>query len=785
MSTGADIVRVWRSVARLRISIAAVVVCLSVGWIVVLCVGVAPASAAEGCGNERVREEQNSQFLPECRAYEMVSPLGSIPDYYAQASSEVPFPGLTLSSVAGDAVAYDSLYSISGAGSSGEALLARRGMDGWSTEEMVPPQSASGNPVPFSDCQPKVFFSPDLSQSILSDGFVGDRQDKSPFAPCEVDQPALVEGEPSGGFTNIFLRGEAPGSYQLVNVTPAGVAPQNAIFQDASSDFSHIVFGEEAELTPEASNALSLYEWDLYEWMEGALRLVTVLPDGTPTSGDMVNGQGRQITEALQVDGAIAGTATFTHGMSASGERVFFTTGGGLYLRMNAAQAQSAIAPGVTGTKVNGEQCMEPERACTIQLDASETGGAGGGGAFLYASADGSRAFFVDENALTAGSTSVSGKPDLYEYDLERPVGERLRDLTVDEQEPADVLGFSAASENGDYLYFVAEGALAGGQKGKPNLYVDHEGAIAFIATLSPNLRNQYDWSEGGESMTYLGSEASPSGLFMAFNSTERLTGYDNAPREAGDCEEEACEELYLYDASDNQLSCVSCEGGAPIGATGINPVEVFYSPTEPRVQRRQVLNDGSVYFDSPDPLVTTDTNGAQDVYEYNGGSLYLISSGTSSAPAVFDEASPSGEDVFFVTGQSLVAADTDESASLYDARVGGGFPAQSARVESPVCGGVEACRSPLGEPPVEQFPASVGAAGPGNLQTAGSPPPGGGEKVVRELTRAQQLEKALAACAKKPKRKRASCRAAAQRKYGARQEGKVKSKHTAKKGEK
>ena len=85
---------------------------------------------------------------------------------------------------------------------------------------------------------------------------------------------------------------------------------------------------------------------------------------------------------------------------------------------------------------------------------------------------------------------------NLYEYDFAKPEGERLSDLTVDNTDPsgAGVLGLVTASEDGSYVYFVAEGKLSGeanseGEEavaGKPNLYLSHAGKVTFIATLAP-----------------------------------------------------------------------------------------------------------------------------------------------------------------------------------------------------------------------------------------------------------------------------------------------------------
>ena len=93
-------------------------------------------------------------------------------------------------------------------------------------------------------------------------------------------------------------------------------------------------------------------------------------------------------------------------------------------------------------------------------------------------------------------------------------------------------------------------------------------------------------------------------------------------------------------------------------------------SPRQPR----WVSENGQVFFDSLNGIVPEDTNATQNVYEYEDGHVYLISSPTSPYPSYFDDASPSGNDVFFTTYARLVGQDADELPDLYDARVDGGI---------------------------------------------------------------------------------------------------------------
>ena len=134
-------------------------------------------------------------------------------------------------------------------------------------------------------------------------------------------------------------------------------------------------------------------------------------------------------------------------------------------------------------------------------------------------------------------------------------------------------------------------------------------------------------------------------------------------------------------------------------------------------------------------------------------------------------EATPSGNDVFFLTAAQLLPQDTDTAFDIYDARVCSQespcltVPAQDA----PPCTTTEGCRP---SSPSEQAPGvsgSAGAVSTGNLPPAGKQEVRDAKSSTKPLTRAQKLANALAACRRQhrhSKKKRQACETHARKLY-------------------
>jgi hypothetical protein len=646
----------------------------------------------------------------------------------------------------------------------GNQYVARRGAGGGWTQVSV---NASGYENDYAE------FSGNLSAGVIG----------SP--------EQLTEGVPEG-YHNLYVRSigwrsTAEGSFEpqlepfepLITATPCvateefGSLLDNQLFHEplvvggnagagGVTAFSHLLFEADVRL-PSEPVPLKENECragnDLYDWVGGRLYLVNVLPNGEVEGSATFGRQGPSRDGSLspEVSGAISG----------NGSRIYWSAvkavavGGeyeeqpkALYVRENDTQPES---------EVEGGHCTEPAMACTVQVDAAEPGCVepecvGGGGEFWAASEDGAEVFFTDERRLTKDSTAGLGEPDLYEYDLEAPEGERLSDLSLPaEHEPgvhADVQGVVGTSSDGAYVYFVADGVLAeGAAPGNCNgsdeagqtcsLYVRHDGATRFIATLSGQ-DGDFTHGEGGNDGDWQAdpghrtAEVTPDGGSVVFMSRLPLTGYDNR------LEGTPLTEVFVYDAESGRLMCASCNpsGEAPVAPTlpefasdiagiwgSFLPVSDSHADYQPRV----ISGDGSrVFFDSVEPLVPQDKNGLLDVYEWEregsgscreaqsreaGGCVFSISGGQSSDNSYLIDASASGDDVFFVSRAQLVSADHGDDDVLYDARVGGVKPL--AEVE---CSGT-GCQGAPPAAPIFATPASVTFEGVGDYPEEPPPP--------------------------------------------------------------
>jgi WD40-like Beta Propeller Repeat len=736
---------------------------IRIGWlagILIAAGALTPALAAaqsSNCPNEALRSGVSAN-LPDCRAYEMVSPPnknGGEVDGGLILETE---PGPMQAAADGEAVTYASETTFTEAephsALGGTQYLSVRGPDGWSTRALTPRQALPYGRLDTSggsaDQNLYQGFSEDLSHGFLL-----------------ANEPAPVAGAPAGYF-NPYLEDTSSGAFSLLSsaippVQPPGNADagtgMTSEYAGVSADGSHVIFEVNDALTPKAVPG----RVNLYEWAGGHLELVSILPGGTPDAGGGLHvgdyevglgfgGPNEENEQGIHFN--------YSHAISTEGTHVFWT-GSGSPRQVYMHELTSGASR-------------------TVEVSASQkTNGSGPGGGdpngpesahYWTASADGSLVYFTSSQQLTNDSTAEPGASDLYQYNTHTGA---LIDLTVDPNpgQSAAVQGVMGASEDGSYVYFAASGALtpdAPVNQNYANLYVWHAGSIRFIATLSIFESEAKDWDQGTRART---SRVSPDGQYLAFQSDKPLTGYDNY----------GVMEVFEYDAGTDKLVCASCNPtGVPPTGESLVPEALHAGQNTlgwqtSTVQQRYLLDDGRLFFQSQDALLAQASNATQNIYEFEpdevadcrdagtGGCLYLISTGTSSEKSYFVDASSDGRDVFFITRQQLVPRDGDEALDLYDAREDGGF----SETVPPQCAG-EACRPPVSvAPSIYGAPSSATFSGLGNLTPAVTPTAPVVKKKTVAQERAEKLAKALKACEKKARKKRAGCGKQVRKRYG------------------
>jgi hypothetical protein len=574
------------------------------------------------CSNALLRTALSAQ-LPDCRAYELVTP----PDTNGRAPLGVESEGggstTRQVSPAGDKVPFrvegGSLPGLGGVGGlKGDPYLATRTPAGWSTVYTGPSPAEA---------------------SALSPGVPSPDQDYSFWLATE--GPTVL-----GKRATSYVR-YPDGHSELVGQGSLGIDPE-ATGTLITEGGGHIVFTTggfiepaqqlEPAAAPEGTQAI--YD----RTPDGITHVISLKPGNTPF---------------------VAGENAIYKGASADGLGIAFSVKNILYLRYN-NEATFEIGEGV---------------------------------AFAGIAEGGSRIFYMENGNLEAFDVP-SG-----------PVSEFAN--TAAAVIPVTI------SADGSTAYFVSESVVTGSganpedaepQAGGQNLYRSKEGQITFVGTVT-----ERDVAGGGPppgdglglwvgavtsgGLGMVPARTTPDGSVLVFKSRAPLTAYDS----------EGQAEIYRYDAGHNNLQCLSCNPTGTLAQSdatlqsesreGSELYAAFVWPENLRADGRRA------FFESTEPLVARDVDGKQDIYEWEDqgvgscahpeGCVYLISSPQSTRNEYLWAVSRSGDDVFFLSSDQLLGTDVSETTSIYDARVGGGFPEPA----SGECAG-EGCRPQLTPPP-------------------------------------------------------------------------------------
>jgi hypothetical protein len=636
---------------------------------------------AEPCPNEATRIGPSAN-LPDCRAYEQLTPLdkegAQEAFHYAGGSSTA-----VLASEDGEHLMLDAVATMWGAGPrAGQSpYFFSRAEGGWRMTAV-----ASQPEFGFNTPSPQVF-DPNLTRFGFESGFdtIGTESKDLEFRA----------GPPGGPYATV------------------ATVPRNKVggggWVAASADFSKLILQvEDRKLVEPPTTTKSGF--DLYEYSGGELRQVNA---GIGACGaSIVHGEEH------------AGAGSSAHSLSADGSRVFFEavpdSNGAqqavpgnncsepkhLYIRVDGAEtrdlgAVSFLAANEAGSEVllektSGEAhevlLYDTETTAETHLFAVHSDLREAHELRVSAGPKLTALYFASAEQLTPEAPSVPSEArDLYRYDIS---AEKLHFLVQATRSPNanSTSLIESVSPDGRYAYFGAE-AVSGLPGGAKRLH--------FSGTEGPELSAQVYRYDSAENVVECVSCASPS---------------DSEPR--------------LSSVLSTSEGRAHYNGGLPsYTAVSANGDFAFFSTPAALVPQDV---DGEIAPES-DSIVPTEyfsetTSPSSDIYEWRRsgvdgcshlqGCLALITNGRGGYLNLLLGSAHEGRDVFIYTRSQLLPQDNDTAGDIYDVRIGGGFPPPPPRPTE--CEG-DACSTPFAAPN-DPTPSSSTFHGAGNVLGATLP---------------------------------------------------------------
>jgi hypothetical protein len=630
-----------------------------------------------------------ARFLPDCRAYEMVSPVDKS-GANAEAVVTIPtgYPGsFDQSAFGGGKITYSAYRAFAQPESAPYAsqYIASRSDVGWSTEAISPPREG-----------PMLYLTGGLDYQFKA--FTADLC--SGWVLHETEN--LLASGAIEGYPNLYRRdncGAGAGTYEPMTkgLTP-GVEPHLffPVLQGFAVDGSRTFF-----MVSEESPA------PVYESRQGEENPVPIciLPNESPSTQSCSVGTGSSEIRLGNVFQAV----------SADGSRIYWSAGNSLYVRVEgegtvlvSTEASRFIAAAGDGSKVVylggplGNKLFEFDLE-TEELDLIAEGVQGVAGT----SSDASVVYFTSNKDL--GGDGEVGKPNLYR--ASEGVIEFIATLGPDALglfSPIAVQPLYRASRvapDGDQLVFMSRASLTdydnlGAQSGEPV-------AEVFI----------YDDSANGGAGALHCLSCNPTGARPTAG-TPGITGAAGYPAAA-----------YIPTWT-NQLYAprVISDDGSRVYFNSFDGLVARDVNGKRDVYQWEAVGSGKCEV------------GGYGYVASAGGCVNLISSGESPQHSEFVDSSADGDDIFFRTYEGLYAADPG-FLDIYDARIDGGFAPPP--VEQDECKG-EGCQPPGFVPPQDPTPPSA-------LPSEGNPPSVKAKKCPKGKHRAKRKGKIVCVKNKRP----------------------------------
>ena len=592
------------------------------------------------------------------RAYELVTPAGSNPRVLTGGGEATPD---------GNVVCFNSESALPGVPSNGivtadDGYCSWRGPSGWETTWVTGPAVVEHRGIQGAQVY---WISPDGARAVFASdaGIYPDYPgDAGTLTPGTTSTFMWEGGGPPGWLTPtpVASPDDQPGVGE-----PGYMVKRHPVA--ASEDLTHGVFRSALPLLPQDTNSAN----DVYEWTPDGIRLVSRDLDGNAVGGQLPFGvaAGQQLGQP--------GT------MSRDGSRIFFHHSGAL-----------------AGGAPDGVQSVFMRAGEDLKLVSPRRGpGPAADVHFAGASDDGEIVYLRTAEQLT--DDARGGGDALYRYSVATDELS-LAATTTDGVTFLDVSGdgstvlYQSGPAFFDQELFVTRGGVATSLGIVPML--DTFDAFGLVG--SPRTDNQ-------------ALRMSRDGSTVVFASTGSFAGTPPGRTQ-----------VYRWTpAGGVEHVSAKPDGSAPTADATIGNYTAL-NPTLPRGETnthllrnhpslgRVLANDGRIFFETPDPLVEGDGNGVIDVYEWDEGTVRLVTPGTQKVNAFYHDSSADGETVFFTTKARIIPElDRNVASDLYAARVGGGFPLPPPTSQ---CDG-DSCQGPGTGPPTTPRAGSDRFQGQGN----------------------------------------------------------------------
>jgi hypothetical protein len=652
----------------------------------------------DSCPNAHVRQQTAATLLPDCRAYELVSP--------ARAGGVLLYPGALVRDIGGEGGSFDfeaefpypapNPYGLATNPSRFGYFGGNGGVEGLHSQNVVMDR----------------YLSTRTTTGWVS-SFPGMPGDQGLFAAgpeCSTSMSICIdyptrEGTFAGKDSRAPMVWSANGNSLGRWPTNLDIVPNGEEFvgdHRPSPNFTHFVFSSRE--IPFAPGGLESAPGSAYDnnVKTGTVKVSSLLPNGDPLPQDI--GGANEFVRVVAV--------------SNDGSHILMSTAGPSGTRHLYMRVGGMVSHDLTG---------------------------GVGVDFVEMTADGSKVAFTSAAQLTGDDTDSSVDMFLWEEGAAEPIvrvsqgnGKGNTDActtawtSVCDVESIETtlpeLDDAIASQSGDIFFYSPEQLDASnpGVLNERNLYQYRDGEVQYVTTFDPETQ--------AERM-----QISASGNHAAFLTTAQLTDYENtSPNNIG--VDVAWAQMYAYDARAGEVVCASCipTGEAPM----IEYERPGYFVQLDKLKHvlasqsgRFMSDDGRVAFTTADALVPRDTNGKLDIYEFVDNRAQLITTGvgeidTQAGSLLYpttliglEAVSRDGIDIYFSTFETLVAQDGNGAfLKFYDARTNGGFPVNPPPLP---CAAADECHGDTSKAAPEPEVGTGGSLGAtGNAQPVSKPKP-------------------------------------------------------------